>query len=167
MRRCLVVRSRRWVFIASLAVFFLPCDGFSGALSVLEARLGEVVDGDTIRLSDGRVVRYIGVDAPEVRRRSGGKWVYDPEPWSEEATRQNKRWTEGSVLRLEFDPDVPNDRHGRLLAYVFADGVFVNEAILRVGLARVYIVGPHTLYRRLFKDAEAEAVQYRRGLWSK
>lgn len=158
------LRSLLLVFFLNL---FLICNALGRPLLVLEDRAGEVIDGDTIRLSDGQVVRYLGVDSPEVRKKVNGRWVYDPQPGSAEATRRNREWVEGKTLRLEFDPAARYDRHGRLLAYVFADGVFVNKALLQQGLARRYRGQSRSPYGRLLKDAEADAKQHKRGIWSK
>ena len=50
-----------------------------------EALVRRVTDGDTIELSTGELVRYIGVDTPEVRRKQWNRWVADPEPFGKEA----------------------------------------------------------------------------------
>jgi len=94
-----------------------------------EAKVGRVVDGDTIELTDGRLVRYIGIDAPEVRRRArpgdrewrtggGNRWVEDPQPFGHAATEANRALVEGKRVRLEYDVQT-RDRFGRLLAYVY------------------------------------------------
>ena len=46
-----------------------------------------VIDGDTIELENGDKVRYIGIDAPEIRRREGNRWVLASEPFSRAANR--------------------------------------------------------------------------------
>lgn len=51
-----------------------------------QARLGYVVDGDTLRLRSEKYVRFIGLDAPTVDA-CGGK----------RATRQLKRLVAGSI----------------------------------------------------------------------
>jgi micrococcal nuclease len=156
-----------WPSLSFLFVaLFLALSAPHGQTEIFTAQVSEVMDGDTVHLSDGQKVRYIGINTPEIHKRVNGEWVHDPQPWSEEALRWNKKWTEGKTLRLEFDPDARHDRHGRLLAYVFADDLFVNKEMIRLGLAKVYIVKPHTKYYRTFKDAEAEAKQHKRGIWS-
>ena len=62
-----------------------------------------VIDGDTVQLTDGRLVRYVGIDTPEVRRRVGETWVLDPEPFAEVAMEANRRLVEGRRVRLEYD----------------------------------------------------------------
>src|SRR5262245_15146104 len=63
------------------------------------ARAARVIDGDTIQLDGGALVRYIGIDTPESRRRRGDRWISDPEPYAREATEANRRLVEGRALR--------------------------------------------------------------------
>jgi len=123
-----------------------------------------VIDGDTIQLLDGRLVRYIGIDTPEMRRRMGHRWIEDPQPMAREATEANRRLVQGHRLRLEYDAQT-YDRYGRLLAYVYVDGVMVNERLLADGYARVLRIPPDVRYEARFRQAAAEAKQAKRGLW--
>jgi len=67
-------------------------------------------------------------------------------------------------VRLEQD-GVARDVYNRRLAYVHTgDGVFVNAALLRDGLARVSARLPLTRLDEL-KRAEEEAQTFRRGIW--
>ena len=84
-----------------------------------------VIDGDTCLLDDGRMVRYLGIDAPE-----------KGDPHFNEATLANNRLVGGKQIRIE-DRGLRKDRDGRLLAYVFAGDLFVNEALVRQGHAHV------------------------------
>jgi len=83
------------IFIASRA-----SNGSKTDLKRNEFYVRNVVDGDTIELSNGRMVRYIGVDTPEVRRRSGNTWIYDPEPYALEAKEFNKKLVDRKVVKL-------------------------------------------------------------------
>ena len=129
-----------------------------------DALVARVIDGDTIRLWDGRLVRYIGIDTPEMRRRVDHTWIEDPQPLAQEATDANRRLVGGRVVRLEFDVE-PRDRFGRLLAYVYVDGVMVNERLAADGYARVLTIKPDVKYAERFRLAVAEAKQAKRGLW--
>lgn len=136
---------------------------------VFEATVLEVVDGDTIRLSDGRLVRYLGVNAPELRKKLENLWVYDPQPFGEAAARFNKKMVEGRKVILEIDPVRPRDRFGRLLAYVFVENVkkmFVNVELLKKGLAKAEGLPLGTKHRILFWSAEEDAWTSKRGIWS-
>ena len=142
--------------------------GISSATSVdrIDAVVLSVIDGDTVRLSDGTRVRYRGIDTPEIRKKVGRHWVYDPQPYALEARRLNRTWVEGKVVRLEVDPAERHDRHGRLLAAVFVDSRFVNTALVEAGLARVYRRSPHGPYGDRLDQAEARAKHHRLGIWS-
>ena len=96
-----------------------------------------VVDGDTIVLSNGERLRYIGVDTPETKHPKKGLQCY-----GKEASAFNKKLVEGKKVKLEFDVQ-QKDRYGRLLAYVYLeDGTFVNAELLRKGYAQVMTIPP-------------------------
>ena len=138
---------------------------FSCAQSLPQtARVARVIDGDTIQLADGRLVRYIGIDTPEVRRRDGERWVFDPEPFAEAATGANKRLVEGKMVRLEYDVQ-SHDRFGRLLAYVYVGDAMVNEELIRLGYAQLLTIPPDVKYAERFRALVEEARRERRGLW--
>ena len=126
--------------------------------------MAHVIDGDTVELSDGRHVRYIGIDTPEVRRHEGTQWVVDPEPYAREATEANRRLVEGKPVRLEYDVET-HDRYGRLLAYVYVGDVMVNAKLMEDGYAQPMTIPPNVKYVERFKQLASEARQQRRGLW--
>jgi micrococcal nuclease len=141
------------------------------AVSAADARpaVTRVIDGDTVGLSDGRTVRYIGIDTPESRRRVNGRWVNDPEPYSRAATEANRLLVQGKAVRLEYDVQ-PEDRYGRTLAYVYvagADGreLMANEELLRQGMAQLLTIPPNVRHVERFRAAADEARRSRRGLW--
>ena len=146
-----------------------------------DAAVRRVIDGDTIELADGRLVRYIGMDTPEVRRRArpgdrewragaGDRWVEDPEPFGRAATDANRALVEGRRVRLEYDVQ-RTDRFGRLLAYVYVtlpDGIelMVNERLVADGMAQPLTIPPNVRYAERFRARAAEARRDQRGLWS-
>lgn len=96
-----------------------------------------VVDGDTLRLRDGRYVRLLGIDAPEAEGQDGTP----AECWAAEAaTALHTLAPPGTVVTLTQDPGQDAiDRYGRMLAYVQAGGITdVGEELLRQGAARTY-----------------------------
>ena len=153
------------VALATLAAFsradFHKQDGQEDRIVFIR----EVVDGDTVETRDGTRIRYIGIDTPEVRRRTQGGWVYDPQPYALEGTELNRSLVEGRNVRIELDEE-QRDRFGRSLAYVFLeDGTFVNERLIRAGLARALIIPPNTRYAEDFRRAEREARLEGIGIW--
>jgi micrococcal nuclease len=122
-----------------------------------------VVDGDTIHVRvDGRVekIRYIGIDAPEVRHPTKGE-----EPGGREASAVNRRLVEGQQVRLELDVQ-RRDQYGRLLAYVWVADLMVNAELVRRGYAQVMTVPPNVRHQALFVALQREARAARRGLFA-
>ena len=128
-----------------------------------------VVDGDTLLLSNGIRVRLMGVDTPEtVKPRS------EVEPFGPEATAFTKQAIaqNGNRVFIRLDCD-RFDKYGRNLAFVYlgesdaADVVFLNEELVRAGLAKAIMTFNYSMSikRRLYK-AQKEAIENHRGIWS-
>ena len=124
-----------------------------------------VVDGDTIELQDRRLVRYIGMDTPEVRRREDHHWVFSPEPFGVKAMEENRRLVEGKRVTLEYDVE-SRDRYSRLLAYVSVDGRMVNEQLVAEGYARPLRVPPNIKHADAFRRLAQEAKRRKLGVWA-
>ncbi|MCF7893345.1 MAG: thermonuclease family protein, partial [Candidatus Omnitrophica bacterium] len=129
-----------------------------------EIKVKEVIDGDTIILSNGKHLRYIGIDTPETRVKKGNKFVYDPQPFSREAAQFNKKLVEGKNVRIEFDID-KKDRYGRLLGYCFTDGTFVNKKLIEEGYAVLYTYPPNIKYVESLAEAQKYARKNDKGMW--
>lgn len=102
------------------------------------ARVIQVIDGDTVILTDGTRVRYIGMDTPEMtdaRRVSA----------ADAARAANEALVKGREVRLEFDVQ-RTDRYGRTLAYIWVGNTLVNETLLRDGWARLLTIPPNVRY---------------------
>lgn len=117
------------------------------------SRVTSVIDGDTIKLETGESVRYIGIDAPE----SGC--------FAKESTSKNKELVEGKEVRLEKDVS-ETDKYGRLLRYVYVDNLFINDYLVREGYAQTSTYPPDVKYQAQFREAEQEARENNRGLWT-
>lgn len=97
-----------------------------------------VVDGDTIILEDGRKVRYIGIDTPELGEEGGD----DDEYLAWKARLRNMELLKGDNLQLVKDPNMNKDKYGRLLRYVYIDGKSVSKILVREGMASVFFCRP-------------------------
>src|SRR3989338_9427292 len=124
------------------------------------ARVKHVIDGDTVILSDNSKVRYIGIDSPELDKN--GKM----ECFAENAKNFNRQLVENQTVSLEKDVS-DKDKYGRLLRFVYLDGIMVNELLVAQGFARADLVPPDTQYNSIFKQAENEARNDNRGMWGK
>jgi micrococcal nuclease len=123
--------------------------------------VSRIIDGDTIELTDGRTIRFIGVDTPETKHPS--KPV---EKYGLEAAEYTKNQLKGEVLYLEYDVQEYDD-YDRTLAYVFlADGTFFNAKLLAEGYARLLTVPPNVEYVDLFTKLVKEARENNQGLWA-
>lgn len=140
---------------ASSTPFAIPVTATQSGILVTR-----VIDGDTIEIQGGMKVRYIGINTPE---------TVDPKKsvqcFGTESSKENKRLVEGkSVVLVKDISDM--DRYGRMLRYVYADGVFVNEYLVRHGYARVSTFPPDVTFADRFLEAEREARKQNLGLWS-
>jgi micrococcal nuclease len=125
--------------------------------------VSRVVDGDTIEVTmpNGRTedVRYIGVDTPETVAPGEPVGCFGPK-----ASAFNEALVEGRRARLRFDEE-RRDYYGRLLAYVYVGGRFVNAELLKRGLARAIYYSPNGAFRYRFEEIARRAGRSGRGLW--
>jgi len=133
------------------------------ALPVLAATTVTVeraLDGDSLRLTDGRQLRLIGINTPEF-----GKDGMPPEPLAHEARSALAEMANGRTLRINPGRE-PEDRYGRLLAHVFTDDDRSVEAeMLRRGLGWMVAIPPNVDRVRELAAVETEARSARRGVW--
>jgi micrococcal nuclease len=115
-----------------------------------------VIDGDTIEIAGGAHVRYIGMDTPETYPKTE---FYGPE-----AKAKNIELVEGKLVTMEKDVS-ETDKYGRLLRYVYVDGVFVNGELVRLGYARAVAYPPDTRYQWQLSQLEKEAKAAKLGIW--
>ena len=117
------------------------------------------VDGDTLWVSGGEKIRFIGMDTPETYGRTD---CYGPEA----SARTAELLPLGTEVRLVYDAG-RRDRYGRTLAYVYraSDGLFVNASLLRDGYAQVMTVPPNVAHAEEFLALQREARQSGRGFW--
>jgi micrococcal nuclease len=151
-------------FFLVIAFLFLVFPGLSLDAKEKDIRAQEyvvtkVIDGDTVILETGEIVRYLGVNAPQIRKNEGGAEFY-----AREATRQNKNLVLLKKVRLEFDVN-KKDAEGRLLAYVYVKNTFVNGELVRLGCARAAVKPPDVKYRDLLLGYEEHASKQYVGLW--
>ena len=125
------------------------------AVTLLAVTLLEVVDGDTldVRTVDGAedTIRLLGINAPERDDCLGDR-----------ATERLTALTDDAALAVESDG---RDEFGRLLAYVWADDVLVNLALVAEGFAVTPAVDEHRLEATL-TAAAADARDAGIGLWA-
>jgi micrococcal nuclease len=127
----------------------------------MKARVDEVIDGDTFRANDEMLVRLLGINTPE---KEGP--YREEQFFHEEATTYLEELLTGEFVWLEFDKE-RRDSYGRVLAYVFHEGYFINAEMIRQGYARTCSVKPNTRFSSFFEELERRAKKEKLGIWKK
>ena len=133
-------------------IIAVSCAGDPSDESVLR-----VVDGDTFEVeTEGgpERVRLIGIDTPET-----GECLADA------AEDLLAELLDAGPLELRSDRS-DRDRYGRLLRYAYSDGRFVNEALVREGLAIARSYPPDTAEDDRLARAAVAAREERLGMWA-
>lgn len=126
-------------------------------------RISYVQDGDTLMLNDGRRLRLIGIDTPEL-----GKQGASAEPGAIAARDRLRQllFISRQQLNLRFDQE-RTDRYGRLLAHAYlSDSRALTEQLLSEGMGTQIVVPPNTWQSSCYHQAAQDARQQRRGIWA-
>ncbi len=122
----------------------------------------KIYDGDSLKVSGAGLtlmVRLVGIDAPET---GGGK--HSPQPFSHKAKDAFSRVIAHTPFTLK---SYGTGGYNRVLAELFVGGQNINLELLRQGLAEVYQGKMQAgLNKKAYLDAQKEAKQHRRGIWS-
>lgn len=122
-----------------------------------KGKVERIVDGDTIVLNNGSIVRYVGITSPETN-----------EPFEKESTEANRKLVEGKEVELEYD-NYKGDKFGRILAYIIVNNTNVSIELARLGMAQVVIYQHKkpVIYQNQLLKAQEEAKKKKLGIWSK
>jgi len=174
--------------LTTTAILLIATSALAQSEALLEVEtytVERVIDGDTLKLTNGEEVQMIGIKAPE------------DEKVGQEATEFIK-WLEGKEIELEFDVQ-ERDKYGRLLAYVYSPIILnminavvvkderclerdeeaskffykyyegcsahLNASIIKAGYATPMTIPPNVKYADLFQRLYEEAQKEGRGLW--
>lgn len=138
----------------------------AGTTEKVEVEYVRVVDGDTARFvynGEEMPVRYLLIDTPESKHPKVG-W----QPYGQEASDRNQELLENAdKVYLEFDIGQRQDHYNRLLAYVWADDILINELLVEEGLAiKAYIKAPNTRHLDRIEKAQEKAKANKTNVWS-
>ena len=126
------------------------------------ARVTKIYDGDTFKLEDGRVVRVIGINTPELS--------HDVKPAQAYAVEAKQALAAllpaGSKVGLVYDQD-RQDHYQRTLAHVYAlTGQNLAVELLVRGYGFAIVVPPNTGQTECYFNSERRARQQAHGLWA-
>ncbi|MDD5266476.1 MAG: thermonuclease family protein [Methylococcales bacterium] len=121
-----------------------------------------VYDGDTVELEDGRKIRLLGINTPEVQHK---------DKMAEAGGEEARAWLidklQHAKVRLEFDVE-KTDKYGRTLAYLFTENKeHINLSLVKAGLATISIYPPNLRYADELVAAENKAEHEKLGLWQR
>jgi len=130
-------------------------------------QLRSVLDGDTLYLDSGLKVRLSAIQAPKLPL---GRKGFEAWPLGEESKTALQKLTQGKTLQLYYGGE-RRDRYDRALAQTFtldeqgARDLWLQEEMVRQGMARVY-TWPDTFQdsEKLYA-AEIKARDAKRGIW--
>ena len=112
------------------------------------ATVRKVIDGDSIEIElNGKIlqVRYIGINAPD--------YNLGVDAAARAAERANRELVEGKKIQM-FRDTSDTDKFDRLLRYVFVEGIFVNQWLIKQGFAQVKSYPPDTACHSLFLSTQ-------------
>jgi micrococcal nuclease len=116
--------------------------------------VSDIIDGDTIKLTNGERVRLIGINTPEREQ-----------PYYQEATERLRELIGSNPVRLEADEE-DEDQYGRWLRYIYVNDTFVNLEVVKSGHAIAYEFQPNVKYSDKLKEAEQTARNSELGIWT-
>lgn len=123
--------------------------------------VARIFDGDTLGLRDGRRIRVLGINAPELGRDGGAD-----QPYARDAMRAVETFFAGGRQAfLWFDREL-QDRYGRHLAHVYRrDGANLERYLLVRGLGYQIAIPPNLALTDCLAQAERAAREARKGVW--
>lgn len=142
------------------------CSGCAGVSRSNEygkrARVLWVNDGDTLTVAsengtgDPVRVRVLGVNTPEVWKKKGNRWAYEPDPCGPEASFRTHELTDGQVVILEPDPfGQKTGKYARDLYHVrLPDGRLLSFVLISEGLGRFESYGHKVAHEAALRAAE-------------
>jgi len=155
---------------------FLVCGPLSGCAAAVATPAGAcdstqfdevaivdtIYDGDTIKLRDTRIVRFIGINTPELSRE-----FVPAQPYAAEARAALQALLPpGAEVGLRYGQD-RQDHYKRTLAHLYSrKGQNLSAALLQQGMAFAIVVPPNTANLDCYFENEKQARATKRGLWS-
>ena len=127
-----------------------------------ELGIRHVIDGDTLVVNDGRKLRLIGIDTPELGRdrRPHEKGALEARDFLRALLSQS------GAYPVVFGSET-HDHHGRLLAHLFlGNGDNVQALLLLEGYATTLNIPPNISFSDCYDQQQAIARNSSRGLWA-
>ena len=157
-------RGERQEVRKSLLLLLLLLQGCQSATTPqgLEVKVTQVVSGQTLEVTGtgeqpakATRVRLVGIDAPDLQQQ----------PWGLRAKERLEAMIGGATVMLELDVQ-DLDSYGRRLAYVWKDGVLLNELLVAEGYVLSVPRSPNHKYDQRLSRAQESARLMGQGIWN-
>lgn len=138
--------------------------GISGSEIVV---LEKCIDGDTATFKDANgakiKTRFLAIDTPETVHPTK-----EVEAFGKDASNYTcESLTNAKEIKLEYDGDSDmEDKYGRRLAWIFVDGVLLQEKLVELGYAKVAYLYGNYQYTEHLQKVEEKAKESKTGIWS-
>lgn len=150
------------------AVFAYDANSIKESLSLEKSEKGraivtEIIDGDTVLLSNNVEVRLVGIQAPKIAlgRENFKEW-----PLGYDAKEALSQLILGKEVTLYYGGR-KMDRYGRSLAHLFTnDNIWVQGEMLKLGMARVYSFADNRSIVKEMLEEEYHARLQNSGIWA-
>ena len=131
--------------------------------TAMRVQVRHVIDGDTVILANGRRLRAIGINAPEMPSE-----YHKGETGAFTARRRLTRLIGGRNMMWVVSGKDRHDKYGRWLTHWFsAGGRSIQAQLLREGLAKPLTIAPNLAMLDCYRMHGAAARRARRGLWKR
>ena len=132
----------------------------------IEVKYVESVDGDTAKFElngEKITVRFLGIDTPETVHPTKGEEFY-----GKEASNFTKEILENAKkIEIEYDSNSSEkDKYERHLAWIWVDGILLQEKLIKNGLATTYMLQYNYKYAWILQEQEEKVKEEKIGIWS-
>lgn len=135
------------ILVFALLIVFVQ--NFIASNSSFEAKVFQVIDGDTIEVRAGKkneTIRLFGIDAPESKQAFG-----------KEARNFLAKMTQDKMVQIIYKD---KDKYNRIVGIVKLKGSDINKIMVRSGYAWAYVY-----YSDMYANEQKQAQKEKLGLW--
>ncbi|WP_067101591.1 thermonuclease family protein [Marinomonas atlantica] len=156
----MLIQKKRQAILALFLCLSFPSFGQCLAVGGLQlAQVDKVIDGDTLYFKDGRKIRLVGINTPELDHEQGHHEAYALE------AKLRLMALAGSHVFWQSAQE-NEDRYGRKLYYLFTkDRGSITSRLLSDGMGYRVAVPPNLKYQDCFEQAEQSARDAKHGVW--
>ena len=156
---------KRYITLFMLLLIILPIRVTAKDLSGDTVTLSNCADGNSARFMLGLheiKVKFIGIEVEEKIKDDetdeiNGSLVSD---------YVCSILKSGKKIRIEYEPNVEKeDKFGRIQAWVFVDGVLLQEDLVKNGYAKIMYVDEDYTYLEKLQEAQKFAKENNLGIW--